>query len=105
MKYRIRRKPKVFVASNRRFEVKIAKQFYALRLAPKTTKKCTERIKKQPRVRKKYVDYDELPAWIRRAEDRINKMSHEEFCNEMVKFGTEAKKAGGIVNLVFRDIY
>lgn len=73
----------------------------------KTTKKYTKRIKKQPRVRKikKYVDYDELPAWIRRAEDRINKMSHEEFCDEMVKFGTEAKKAGGVVNLVFRDIH
>jgi hypothetical protein len=71
----------------------------------KTTKKYTDRIKKQPRVRKiKYVDYDELPAWIRRAEAKINNMSHEEFCDEMVKFGTEAKKAGGVVNLVFRDI-
>ncbi|ABR56821.1 hypothetical protein Maeo_1245 [Methanococcus aeolicus Nankai-3] len=71
----------------------------------KTTKKYTERLKKQSRIRKiKYVDYDELPAWIRRAEDRINKMSHEEFCDEMVKFGTDAKKAGGVVNLVFRDI-
>ena len=52
----------------------------------------------------KYIDYKELPAWIRRAEDKINKMSNEEFCDEMVKFGTEAKKAGGVVNLVFRDI-
>ena len=69
------------------------------------TKKYTDRIKKQPRVRRiKYVDYDKSPAWIRRAEAKINKMSHEEFCDEMVKFGTEAKKAGGVVNLVFRDI-
>ncbi|UXM84824.1 hypothetical protein [Methanococcus aeolicus] len=72
----------------------------------KTTKRYVEKIKKQNRINKtKYVDYDELPAWIRRAEDRINKMSHEEFCDEMVKFGTEAKKAGGVVNLVFRDIH
>jgi len=44
------------------------------------------------------------PRRIRKAEDKINKMSNEEFCDEMVKFGTEAKKAGGVVNLVFRDI-
>jgi len=23
-------------------------------------------------------------------------MSHEEFCNEMIKFGLEAKKVGGV---------
>ncbi len=63
-------------------------------------------IKRKLKVRKiKYVDYNELPVWIKRAEDRINKMSHEEFCNEMVKFGTEAKKVGGVVNLVFKNIH
>ncbi|CAB3288229.1 conserved protein of unknown function [Methanocaldococcus lauensis] len=62
-------------------------------------------LKKQNRIRRtKYMDYDELPAWIRKVEDKLNKMSHEEFCDEMVKFGTEAKKVGGVINLVFGDI-
>ncbi len=30
-------------------------------------------------------------------------MNHEEFCDEMIKFGKEAKKYGGVLNLVFKE--
>ncbi|CAB3289464.1 protein of unknown function [Methanocaldococcus lauensis] len=52
----------------------------------------------------KYVNYNELPIWIKKVEDKINKMNHEEFCDEMIKFGKEAKKYGGVLNLVFKDV-
>ena len=55
-------------------------------------------------MKTKFVDYDELPEWIKKSEEKINTMSHEEFCDEMIKFGLEAKKVGGVKNLVFRDI-
>ena len=55
-------------------------------------------------MKTKFVDYDELPEWIKKSEEKINTMSHEEFCDEMIKFGLKAKKVGGVKNLVFRDI-
>ena len=56
------------------------------------------------KIKSKFVDYNELPEWIKKSEEKINSMSHEEFCDEMIKFGLEAKKVGGVKNLVFRDI-
>jgi hypothetical protein len=56
------------------------------------------------KMKSKFVDYDELPEWIKKSEEKINTMSHEEFCDEMIKFGLKAKKVGGVKNLVFRDI-
>jgi len=50
-----------------------------------------------------FVDY-EIFSWIKETEDETNKMSHKEFCDEMIKFGLEAKKVGGVKNLVFRDV-
>ncbi|WP_292459482.1 hypothetical protein [Methanothermococcus sp.] len=70
----------------------------------KTTKKYTEKFKKQSRIRKiKYVDYDELPAWIRRAEDRINKMPTEKYWEELEKFADELNKKG-VDEVLFGDI-
>jgi DNA repair ATPase RecN len=69
----------------------------------KTTKKYTERIKKQHRVRRKYVDYDELPAWIRRAEDRINKMPTKKYWEKLEKFADELNKKG-VDEVLFGDI-
>jgi hypothetical protein len=56
------------------------------------------------KIKSKFVDYNELPEWIKKSEEKINSMSYEEFCDEMIKFGLEAKKVGGVKNLVFRDI-
>jgi len=50
------------------------------------------------------LDYEELPDWIKKVEEEINKMDWKEFCDEMIKFGLEAKKVGGVKNLVFRDV-
>jgi len=50
------------------------------------------------------LDYEELPDWIKKAEEEINRMDWEEFCDEMIKFGLEAKKVGGVKNLVFREV-
>jgi hypothetical protein len=70
----------------------------------KTTKKYTDRIKKQPRVRKiKYVDYDELPAWIRRAEAKINKMPTKKYWEELEKFADKLNKEG-VDEVLFGDI-
>ncbi len=41
------------------------------------------------------LDYEELPDWIKKVEEEINKMDWEEFCDEMIKFGLEAKKSWG----------
>ena len=56
------------------------------------------------KIKSKFVDYNELPEWIKKSEEKINSMSYEEFCDEMIKFGLEAKKVGGVKNLVFKDI-
>ena len=53
---------------------------------------------------KKCYFYPERHFFPKKSEEKINSMSHEEFCDEMIKFGLEAKKVGGVKNLVFRDI-
>ena len=70
------------------------------------TKRVIRKSLKGHKIAKKtdLIDYNKLPKWIREAEEEINKMNHEEFCNEMIKFGLEAKKVGGVKNLVFRDV-
>ncbi|ADC69827.1 conserved hypothetical protein [Methanocaldococcus sp. FS406-22] len=55
-------------------------------------------------MKTKFISYSEHLAWIKEVEKEINKMSHEEFCDEMIKFGLKAKKVGGVKNLVFKDI-
>ena len=45
-----------------------------------------------------------ITTLFKKSEEKVNSMSHEEFCDEMIKFGLEAKKVGGVKNLVFRDI-
>jgi hypothetical protein len=66
--------------------------------------KNTGKIKKHPRVRKiKYVDYDELPAWIRRAKNRINKMPTKKYWKELEKFADKLNKEG-VDKILFGDI-
>jgi hypothetical protein len=70
----------------------------------KTTKKYMGGIKKTHGVRKmEYVDYDELPEWIRKAGDKINKMPTQKYWEELEKFADEMKKKG-VDEVLFEDM-
>ena len=51
----------------------------------------------------KYIDYKELPEWIRKAEDKINKIPTKKYWEKLEKFADKLNKKG-VDEVLFGDI-
>ena len=58
---------------------------------------------KNRKTQMKYIDYKELPAWIKRAEDKINKIPTKKYWEKLEKFADKLNKKG-VDEVLFGDI-
>ena len=58
---------------------------------------------KNRKTQMKYIDYKELPEWIRKAEDKINKIPTKKYWEKLEKFADKLNKKG-VDEVLFGDI-
>ena len=58
---------------------------------------------KNRKTQTKYIDYKELPEWIRKAEDKINKIPTKKYWEKLEKFADKLNKKG-VDEVLFGDI-